>query len=200
MRSFGHINMQQNELQETVIQVETNFPALPVPGRLVFKNQILYICISIESGTPVWIPLTNEIESFEHLQSASANVWNIVHNLGTTLPSVQVYGPDNKVVYPDDIEIVSNNEVKVSFGRVTTGRAVVLTGNQSGIPRPQYAAEHTQTSPSDTWVIQHNLGYAPIVRIFVGMEEVQPMSITHEDMFTTTVRFTQAYVGIARLI
>lgn len=200
MRSFGHINMQQNELQETVIQVETNFPAQPVPGRLVFKNQVLYICISITSGTPVWIPLTNEIESFEFVQSASANVWTITHNLGTTLPSVQVYGADNKVVYPDDIEIISNNVVNVSFNRPQTGRAVVLTGNQSGMPRTQYAAEFTQTTPSDTWVIQHNLGYAPIVRIFIGMEEVQPMSITHNSLFQCTVKFTQAFVGIARLI
>jgi hypothetical protein len=200
MRSFGHINMQQNELQESVIQVETNFPALPVPGRLVFKNQILYICISIATGTPVWIPLTNEIESFEYVQSASSDSWTITHNLGTTLPSVQVYGADNKVVYPDDIEIITNNVVKVSFSRPQTGRAVVLTGSQTGMPRTQYAAEYTQTTPSTTWTIQHNLGYNPIVRIFVGMEEVQPMSITHDSLFQTTVRFTQAFVGIARLI
>lgn len=200
MRSFGHINMQQNELQETVIQVETNFPSLPIPGRLVFKDQILYICISIDTGTPVWIPLTNEIESVEHVQSSTSGLWTVAHNLNTTLPSVQVYGPDNRVVYPDDIEIISNNVVNITFNRPTTGRAVVLTGTKVGTTRPHYSAEYTQTSPNTVWVIQHNLGYNPIVRVFIGNEEVQPMSIIHDSLFQCTITFTSAKVGIARLI
>jgi hypothetical protein len=200
MKSFGHINMQQNELQETVFQVETNFPALPVPGRLVFKDQILYICIAISTGTPVWVPLTNEIDSYEHVQSSTSGQWTIYHGLNTTLPSVQVYGSDNRVVYPDDIEVVSNNIVKVYFTNASTGRAVVLTGGNTGNPRATYSAEYTQTVPSDTWVIQHNLGYAPIVRIFVGNEEIQPLSITHDSVFQCTVKFSQAFVGQARLI
>jgi hypothetical protein len=200
MKSYGHINMQQNELQETVLQVETNFPAKPIPGRLVFKDSRLYICISIDTGTPVWIPLTNEIESYEHTQSSSSSTWTIRHQLKTTLPSVQVYGPDNRVVYPDDIEVVDNNTVVVYFTLQTTGRAVVLTGSDSGLTRPSHSAEHIQTTPSTTWVIQHNLGYMPIVRIFVGNEEVQPLSITHNSNFQCTVTFTQSLVGIARLI
>lgn len=200
MRSFGHINMQQNELQEVVFSVDTNFPSMPVPGRLVFKNSTLYICISITEGTPVWVPLTNEIASYEHIQSSSDLVWTINHNLGTALPSVQVYGPDQKVVYPDDIEIIDRDNVKVYFNRVTTGRAIVLTGGSEGAKRPNYAFEYTQTSPSAVWVIDHNLGYNPIVRVFIGNEEVQPMSIIHNSLFQTTISFTSAKVGQARLV
>lgn len=207
MKSYGHINMQQNELQETVLAVETNFPAMPVPGRLVFKDSRLYICISFNSGNPVWIPLTNEINNYEHVQSSSSSVWTIDHNLNTTLPSVQVYGADYRVVFPDDIQIVSNNQVKVKFTRPITGRAVVLTGESAvkagtdgSVTRPTYSYVHTQTEPSMTWVIDHYLGYQPITRVFIGNEEIQPSMIYHDNNFTTTITFTQPYVGVARLI
>jgi hypothetical protein len=120
--------------------------------------------------------------------------------MNTTLPSVQVYGADNKVVFPDDITIVDNNTVKVNFARAVTGRAIILSGTRSGSNRPTYAYEHTQTTLSNTWVVPHNLGYNPIVRIFVGNAEVQPMSIVHDSLFQCTISFTQQYVGIARLI
>lgn len=200
MKSFGHINMQQNQLQETVIAVENQFPSLPVPGRLVFANQRLYICVSIESGTPIWIPLTKEVESYEFAQNEESLVWTINHNLHTTLPSVQVYGPDQRAVIPDDIEVVTNDQIKVTFGRPTTGRAIVLVGATTGAPRPVYSYEHTQANSSATWVIPHALGYNPVVRVFIGQEEVQPVSIVHDSNFQVTVTFTQAYVGIARLI
>lgn len=201
MRSYGHLNLQDNELQQAVLQVEANFPAVPTVGRLVFKDLVLYICIEINSGTPVWIPLTNEIDSYEHIQSGSSNQWLVNHNLNTTLPSVQVYGPENKVIHPGEISIVDNNNVSISFGQPTTGRAIVLSGNKHGSQRSQTASfEYTQTTPSAAWVVQHNLGYIPIVRIFVGNQEIFPKSITYSDNFQLTVLFDQAYVGNARLI
>lgn len=200
MKFYGDINMQQNELQQAVIQIETNFPSAPVPGRIVFKNQILYICIEIDSGTPVWVPLTNEIESYEFVQSASASTWNVNHNLNTSLPSVQVYGADNKVLFPDDIEIIDNNNVQLTFGQLLTGRAIILTGSQTGAARPSFAFEYTQSEPSTTWVVVHNLGYIPVVRVFIGNDEVQPLSITHDSLFQTTITFSTPAVGIARFI
>ena len=62
MKSYGHINFQQNQIQQVALEVETNFPDVPVVGRLVFKDKVLYVCAEIALGTPVWIPLTNEIE------------------------------------------------------------------------------------------------------------------------------------------
>jgi hypothetical protein len=200
MRSYGHLNMQQNELQEAVLQIEQNFPAIPIPGRLVFKDHVLSICIEIAEGTPVWIPLTNVIDSYNFVQSGSSNQWYIRHNLNTTMPSVTIYGADSRVVYPDDIEVIDNNTVLVSFGTPITGRATILSGNQSGGARQSYSFEYTQTTPSNSWVIKHNLGYQPIIRIFVGNTEVFPSSITFDSNFQVTVTFSQSYVGMARLI
>ena len=200
MRSYGHLNMQQNELQQAVLQVEQNFPATPVQGRIVFKDSIVYICIDIAQGTPVWIPLTNEIDSYTHVQSGSANTWYVTHNLNTTLPSVQIYGADQRVVYPDDIAIVDNNTCVITFGTPITGRAIILSGCTTGTSKQTDGFEYIQTTPSSVWVIQHNLGYQPIVRIFVGNQEIFPTSITFDSFFQLTVTFDQAYVGIARLI
>lgn len=200
MKIYGDINMQQNELQQAVLQVETNFPSAPIPGRLVFKDRILYICIEINSGTPVWVPLTAEIGSYEYVQSVSASEWIITHDLTTTIPSVQVYGADNKNLFPDDIEVLSSDTVKITFSAPLTGRAVILAGPKSGNKPAAYSFDYTQTSPSDTWVIDHNLGHSPIIRIFVGNQEIQPISISHDSLFTTTVTFGAAVVGQARLI
>lgn len=201
MKHYGHIDLNQNELQQAVLQVESNFPATPIAGRLVFKGGVVYICIDIEQGTPVWVPLTNELRSYVHIQSASANTWNIVHNLNTTLPSIQIYDASNRLMYPNAVEVVSNTQVNVTFGQAQTGRAIVLAGSDgAGTVAPQTSFEFTQTSPSNTWVISHNLGYYPIVRVFVGMQEMLPASITHNSNFITTITFETPLTGVARLI
>lgn len=201
MKSFGHINMQQNEIQEMAIAVEANFPAVPVPGRIVFKDRTLYMCVAIETGTAIWIPLTREIESYEHVQSVANTTWTIKHNLNTSLPSVQVYGIDNKAIFPGDIEIIDNHTVEITLGVAATGRAIVLIGSIAGVPRiPIYAYEHYQTELSDAWVINHNLGYHPIIRVFSGNQEINPASITHNSNFQATINFSSPQVGTARLL
>jgi hypothetical protein len=200
MKHYGHIDLNQNELQQAVLQVEANFPATPSAGRIVFKGGVVYICVDISEGTPVWIPLTNELQSYAHVQSYSASTWTIVHNLNTTLPSVQIYDSNNRLIYPQSVEVISNIQVNVTFGEALTGRAIVLAGSDTGNTRPQFSYEYTQTSLSNTWVINHNLGYYPVVRVFIGNTEVMPSSITHNSSFTTTITFETPCIGVARLV
>jgi hypothetical protein len=200
MRTFGNIDMQQNELQQAVIGLDTNFPEFPKVGRLCFKDKVLYICADIQDGVPAWIPLTNEIGTYIHYQNFQSSVWNVAHNLGTALPVVQVYEADQRMVIPNDIQIVSNNAVRISFGKAVSGRAVVMTGPDTGLSRESKSFEHFQTELSDTWVINHSLGFYPMVRIFIGSSEVLPAAIDHTDVFTTIVRFSEPQVGVARLV
>jgi hypothetical protein len=51
-----------------------------------------------------------------------------------------------------------------------------------------------------SWVIPHALGRYPIVRIFIGNQEVQPETITFDTLDQVTVTFTTAQVGQAKLI
>lgn len=199
MKVYGHVNMQSNELQQMAIGVETNFPASPEPGRVVFKDKRLFICTEIAAGIPAWIPLTAEINTYEHIESSVSLQWTVTHNLDTVTPLVQVYNQsDNTMVFPDDIEVVDNNTVIITFGTGVVGRAIVMAGAGVGTDKPPRTYEYTQTTLSDTWTVTHNLGYTPVVRVFVGGSEIIPSGIEHVDNFTSIITFTSQQVGYAK--
>lgn len=200
MKSYGNINFQQNLAQQVAFEVESGFPSTPVVGRLLFTNSRLYICIDLGGGTPAWIPLTNVVNTYTFQQASSSTTWNITHNLGTTTPMVQCYDNTPTMLIPDAVNIIDSNNIQVVFGSGQVGSAVVMFGDIDGAPAPQYAYTFYQTSLASTWTINHNLGYNPIVRVFIGTEEVQPLSVTFPTVNQTIVTFSSAQVGIARLI
>jgi hypothetical protein len=200
MKFFGHANLQQNELQRAVIPLNTNFPTTPVVGELAFTNSILYICVSVADDLPVWVPLTREITLYTHNQSTSSAKWTITHDLNTTSVLVNVYDAANKMVIPSDISVDSPSQITVSLNTEMTGRAVVLSGHFDGNVKPTYAFTYYQTDSSTTWTIVHGLGYQPIVRVFIGNQEVQPLSIVHDSVNQVTITFTTPQVGVVRLI
>ncbi len=200
MKSFGHLNMQQNELQNAVLHFETAFPALPKVGQLAFVNTIVYVCVSADNSLPVWVPLTREITAYTHTQSSPASTWNVVHNLNTTSVQVQTFDAVNKMFIPGNVEIVDPNNVTVTIGSASAGKATVLTGHFDGLVKPTYAFTFYQSSSSASWVIVHNLGYNPIVRVFIGNNEVQPATIVHDSTNQVTVTFSTAQVGYVRCI
>lgn len=200
MDFHGNINLLDNEMQQMVLQAELNFPEIPKVGRIVFKDKRVFICVELLSGVPAWVPLTNEIDSYVHVQPSTSATWTITHNLGTTTPLVQVFdAATQKMVIPEDIEVIDNNTVSVTFGTVMSGRAIVMFGSITGSEKQQFAYTHYQTNLSNTWVIPHNLGYYPIVRAFIGNEEVQPLSVIHDSIFQTTITFSSVQVGVAKL-
>lgn len=200
MKFHGDINLQQNEMQQMVVEVETNFPATPVPGRVVFKDKRLYICVEITNGLPFWVPLTNEINSYTHIQDSASVTWNVNHNMGTTTPLIQIYDENSSQIIPEEIIAVDANNSTVTLSSAATGRAVVMYGNIVGGDKPQIAFEQNFTSSSTTWVVNHALGYEPIVRAFIGTREVQPASIVHDSINQTTVTFSTPQVGFVRCI
>lgn len=200
MKSYGNINFQQNLAQQMAFEVESGFPSVPVVGRMLFTNSRLYICIDLGSGTPVWIPLTKELDTFTYQQSPASATWTINHNLNTTTPMVQVYDNTPRMLIPDEINIVDANNLTITFGSPLAGTAVLMYGDIDGAPKPQYAYTYYQTSLSTTWTVNHNLGYNPIVRIFVGTEEVQPASVSFPTVNQAVITFTTAQMGVARFI
>lgn len=200
MKFYGDANLQQNELQNAVLPVETAFPASPKVGQVAFVNSIVYICVSLANSLPVWVPMTREITAYTHTQNTEALTWTISHGMNTTSVQVQIFDTDSRVIIPDEIEVVDPDTVSVTFNTLFAGRAVVLTGHFDGNVKPTYAYTHYQTEASTTWVINHGLGYNPIVRVFIGNQEVQPLSIIHNTVNQTTITFSTAQVGYARLI
>jgi hypothetical protein len=200
MKFYGDANLQQNELQNAVLPIETAFPASPKVGQIAFVNSIVYICVSLGSSLPVWVPMTREITAFTHNQSVSSDTWTIEHSLNTTSVQVQIFDGSNRVLIPDEVEVLTPNTVQVSLSTAITGRAVVLTGHFDGNVKPTYSYTHYQSPASTSWVIVHGLGYNPIARVFIGNQEVQPQSITHDSTNQVTITFATAQVGYARLI
>jgi hypothetical protein len=201
MKFYGHANFQNvNQIQQASLQIETAFPASPSIGRIAFINKVVYICADIIDNIPLWIPLTNEISTFIHIQDVAANTWTINHTLNTPFVMVQVFDGNNQMFIPNQITINGSSQVIVSNGSPAAGRAIVVSGSLDGSTRPTYALEYTQTSPAAVWTIIHNLGYNPIVRVFIGSSEVQPASIVHTNTNTVVITFLDVQVGYVKLI
>lgn len=200
MKTYGNIDFQQNLAQQLAFEVESGFPSTPVVGRMLFTNQRLYVCIDIGSGFPVWIPLTNEVNTYSYQQSSASASWSIAHNLATTNPLVQIYDNTQTMIIPNSVDIVDANNLTVTFGSAVAGMAVIMYGDIDGAPKSQYAYTYYQTSADTTWTIVHNLGYNPIVRVFIGTEEVQPATVSFPDTNTVIITFNTAQMGVARLI
>lgn len=203
MKSYGHINFNDNQAQQMALQVESNFPDIPVVGRIVFKDKRVFICTEIIGGVPAWVPLTNEIDTHVHRVPAAngAQTWTVTHNLNTPYPLVQVYDLNHSMLIPNAVEAIDNNTTNISFSYPQAGTAVLMHGNDSlGVTRYNSAVEILQSSLSSQWVLDHDLGYYPIVRIFIGNAEVQPDSIIHTSVFQTVVTFSTPQLGVARLV
>lgn len=200
MKFYGDIALNQNQLQKAVLELENDWPSSPKVGQLLFKNKIVYICIDVATGSPVWIPLTRELNCYFYMQPNALTTWTINHGLQCATPIVQVYDNDNKCIIPGGIEIVTDNQVIVTFGVGVAGRAVIVAGSVEGGPRSAYSFEWDQTSSSSTWTVIHSLGYLPIVRVFIGNQEVQPLSITHDSNFQVTITFSTPQVGMVKFI
>lgn len=200
MKFYGEAHLQQNNLKEAVIPLDTAFPVSPKVGQIVFKDRILYICVEIVDFVPVWVPLTREITAYKHIQNTNSATWVVNHMLNTQHVNVMVFDDLNRAVIPDGITIVDVNRVDVSFTSACQGKVTVLTGSFDGQTMPAYAFEFLQTTPSTTWTIVHMLGRNPIVRVFIGNQEVQPSTITFDNSNQVTVTFATPQVGQAKLI
>lgn len=199
MKFYGHANLQQNELQNAVLSTLTNFPAEPKQGQIAFVNSTVFVCV-LAGALPVWVPLTREITAYTHVQDSPSQTWAVTHNLNTTSVSIQVYDETGFAMIANTMIPTSPNTATLTFSTAQGGRAVIVSGHFDGNAKPTYAHTHYQQVSATSWVINHNLGYNPIVRIFIGNAEVQPASIVHNTTNQTTVTFNTAQVGYARLI
>jgi len=198
MKHYGDVAMQASSA--LIMQAEASFPETATAGRVIFVDKRVWIAAELVTGSPVWVPLTNEISSHVHVQDSASTTWTITHNLNTTTPLVQIYDANYKMIIPDEITPTSNNVCTVTLGTAITGRATVMFGDVTGATKSPYAFEYTQTTLANPWVVEHGLGYFPIVRVFVGGEEILPASIIHDSIYQTTITFSELKTGIVRFV
>lgn len=83
----------------------------------------------------------------------------------------------------------------------------VIVFSYDDVPRPSYigngtvGASYSEAEAKRVWVINHNMGYHPIVRTFDGNgNRIEPRSVIHNTKQTTTIEFSRPTEGHARLI
>ena len=198
MKSLGNIDLQNNLLMNTVLEQVENFPASPKVGHFIFKSQRVMICIALSDGLPIWAPLTAALNTHIHEQGTAASTWTINHQLNTSVVLAQVIDNNGKHIIPDEITCNFNQTV-ITFYEQVAGKAVLMIGEEEGNSRNDTNFEASFTN-SDTWVVNHVLGYEPIIRVFVGNQEVQPASITHDSLNQATITFSSPQTGYVRCV
>lgn len=198
MNLNGNLDLLGGFIKNFALEPVSSWPLTPKVGTFIFKDNRVYICLSV-GDVPTWLPVSGHLNTYVHTQSVANNVWVIEHELNATECIVQILDGSNQAITPDGIEY-EFNKCTVRFSTLQAGKAVVVTGSREGLARPLVAYEQTFEN-QQIWVVNHNLGYAPIIRAFVGTSEVSPDSITHSaDNLTTTLTFGQAISGRVRCI
>ena len=159
------------------------------------------ISIDMDESTP--LPSIN-FAGFTFVQRVPKMKWVLTHNLNTENVLVQVFDNNNSLLIPNSISILDANQIKLTFMAPEAGTAqVVLMLDASYVEVPDLNVptfEHAQTIPSDTWVIDHDSGYYPIVRVYIDGQMVMPLSITHPSLTQTIITFTNPEVGVVRFV
>lgn len=202
MRFIGNVDVGESIVSNVVIGLEDVFPASPKAGRFHFGDKRLYFCVEIASGLPVWIPLTNELNTASQTFQTPSNTWTFVHGLLTTVPVIQVYDDNHVMFIPDSITVIDNTTVEIGLSSLTTGTAVAMHGSPDGSAPRTYAFKQTiaADAPVMDLTVQHNLGYNPAVSVVMDGVVVLPASITHPNLFSTFITFTSPTSGEIRLL
>ncbi len=199
MQINGDLDLRGNTLKNVALEPVDSWPLVPKPGTFIFKGSRIYVCLNIADGVPVWLPMSNDLQTHIHDQFVAATTWEIDHNLQTAGCIVQVLSGDNKAIEVDEIDFKFNHAT-IQFAVPQAGRAILVMGSTEGLARPLVAYEQVFTQ-EQVWVINHNLGYTPIIRCFVGNAELQPVSLTFsDDNMSAIATFNSPVSGRVRCI
>ncbi|SBV38289.1 hypothetical protein BN7874_120 [Phage NCTB] len=191
---MGGLDLVGNFLSNVTLPMMDSFPTEPKVGSFIFKDKRVMVCLDLASS-PVWIPLTQELNTYIHSQDEAAVTWTIQHNMNSTSVIVQCFDENNRVIIPKDIESTDNNTVTVSFDDVPVfGQAIVIIGNFDGTPKPDVSFELEFTDKT-TVNVNHMLGYEPLIRVIVDGYEIQPDSVQHTDVNSAVVTFSASTTG-----
>lgn len=199
MKVIGNLDLGQNEIQNVVIDSTEEFPANPKTGQFLFKDGRVMACVQISEGIPVWVPMTQEITAYIHTQETDSTTWTVSHGFNNKNVIVQVSTDTGEVIIPDAINLVDPDTAEITLSSPMSGTAVVMLGTFYGVNKPNVAYS-MEFANMTSITVNHNLGYNPAIRVYVGSVEVQPQSITHDSVNQATVTFNTAQTGEIRCI
>ena len=154
-------------------------------------------------------------QGFQFSQPTGSTTWNIVHNLNTFTPLVDVYDSVYNQLIPAGVTSVDANTTQISFSTSQSGYAILSKGSgisSQTVISASYATTASyatsvgfnfeQITPSDSWTIIHNLNNQhPLVQIYDSNHlTFIPQSISGSDANTVIVTFSTAVTGYARVV
>lgn len=98
--------------------------------------------------------------TYSHYQQFASKTWTVTHNLNSSYVLVQPWifvGTTSigaKVTQPDDIEILSDNSIQLTFNESVRGVAAIAASGDYGVT---FIEEDYISSPSTVWNVDHNL-------------------------------------------
>ena len=194
MKFAGNVDLLNNVLKNIVLHQYAEYPPNPKVGSFALIEKRLQYCVEFSGGSPLWIPLSQELDTYVHSQDKDSDTWVIPHNLGSSTVIVQAFDVNNKVILPDEIDLSIKDTAVITFGIPIQGRAIIMLGNFVGLAKPETRFNQSFTENA-TWVVNHGLGYEPVIRAIKNGLEIQPQSITHNTTTTATVVFSSPQAG-----
>ena len=161
-------------------------------------NQTFTGSVSI-SGSLNLFNANIDTSRYLHSQSAASTTWTVNHSLEYDYPSVTIYDNTNKVIIPDEITRISNNQLTITFASAESGNAHVSVGGISNIAGDRYL--YTQSTPASTWTITHALNYKYVnVDVYDNNDQLMlPQTVTATNNNTLTLVFATPTSGNATI-
>ena len=155
--------------------------SLSISGSLILDNA------NIDSGR------------YLHSQSVASTTWTVNHSLEYDYPSVTIYDVNNKVIIPDEITRVSNNQLTITFASAESGNAHVSVGGISNLSGDRYL--YTQSTTASVWTITHGLNYKYVnVDVYDNNDQLMlPQTVTATNNNTLTLVFAIPTSGNATI-
>jgi hypothetical protein len=151
------------------------------------------------SGSLILDNANIDTSRYLHSQSAASTTWTVNHNLEYDYPSVTIYDNTNKVIIPDEITRISNNQLTITFASAESGNAHISVGGISNIAGDRYL--YTQSTPASTWTITHALNYKYVnVDVYDNNDQLMlPQTVTATNNNTLTLVFAVPTSGNATI-
>jgi hypothetical protein len=159
-------------------------------------NQTITGSLSI-SGSLILDNANIDSSRYLHSQSAASTTWTVNHNLEYDYPSVTIYDVNNKVIIPDEITKVSNNQLTITFASAESGNAHISVGGISNLSGDRYL--FSQSTSASVWTINHGLNYKYVnINVYDSSDEMLlPQIIKATNVNTTTITFATPTAGNA---
>lgn len=199
-------------IEPQIIYTTEDHTSASIPINVDILSGKLYTAQSADSvinnpipdpGTPTPEPSASSLIGFTYIQNIDKRTWTMTHGKNTENVFLQVYNKNGDFIIPNSIH-TSLNSITATFNEPCQGYAqavLFLTHNYINLPNNNVPiTEFIQTIPSDTWVIEHYLGYNPITRVYVDNILVQPDAIIHDSVNKLSIKFDRPLTGLVRFI